>query len=181
MEGWWIPAFAGGRASFFHTLLSFVSVCVLLREARRRRLSADGIRFSLPCPRFDGVSSIVGGRVEVCLRRISWDSVDVCLRWIHVDLVFVRLCSCVYRLDPSDLHFSSLAADAVLMRWSYGALARRLPDCLLQQGLPGSDEGGAKMAARLRLAPVQVVVARWSTDLDVFFLKFWCFSYYLDS
>ena len=86
-----------------------------------------------------------------------------------MDPVFVRLCSCVYRLDPFDLRFSSSAAVAVLVRWSYGALARRLPDCLLQQGLPGSDEEGAMTAARLRLAPVLVVVARWSTDLDVFF------------
>ena len=56
------------------------------------------------------------------------------------------------------------------MRWSYEALARRLPDCLLQQGLPGSGEGGAMTAVRLRLASVIVVVARWSTDLDVIFI-----------
>jgi hypothetical protein len=79
------------------------------------------------------------------------------------------LCSCVYRLDHSDLRFSSSATVVVLVRWSYGALARRLPDCLLQQGLPGSNEGGAKTAARLRLALVLVVVGRWSMDLDVFF------------
>ena len=169
MEAWWIPALAGGRAPFFHTLLSFVRVCVLLREARRRRLSADEIRFSPPCPRSDSVSSIIGGRMKVCLQWILRDSVGVCLRWIHVDLVFVRLCSCVYILDPSDLRFSSTATDVVLVRWSYGALARRLPDCLLQQGLPGFDEVGAKTAARLRLAPVQVVVARWSTYLNVLF------------
>ena len=56
----------------------------------------------------------------------------------------------------------------VLVRWSYGALARRLPDCLLQ-GLPGSDVGGAMTAARHRLVSVLVVVARWSTDLDVIY------------
>ena len=77
--------------------------------------------------------------------------------------------SCVFRLDPFDLHPSS-AVVAVLVRWFYGALARRLPDCLLQQGLPGSDKGGAMAAARLRLASVLVVVARWSTDLDVIFI-----------
>ena len=70
--------------------------------------------------------------------------------------------------DSFDLHSSS-AAVAVLVRWFYGALARRLPDCLLQQGLLGFDEEGAKTVTRLRLAPVQVVVARWSTDLDIFF------------
>ena len=66
---------------------------------RWRRLPEDGIRFSPPSPRSGGASSIIGGRVEVCLRRISRDSVGVCLRWIHVDPVFVRLCSCVYMLD----------------------------------------------------------------------------------
>ena len=36
--------------------------------------------------------------------------------------------------------------------------------------LPGSGEGGAMTAARLRLASVLVIVARWSTDLDVIFI-----------
>lgn len=31
----------------------------------------------------------------------------------------------------------------VLARWFYGALARRFSDCLLQQGLPGFEDGGA--------------------------------------
>ena len=90
-------------------------------------------------------------------------------RWICSDLVVVRLCSCVFRLDPFDLHSSS-AAVAVLVCWFYGALARRLPDCLLQQVAPDSGDGGAMTAARLRLASVLVVVARWSTDLDVIFI-----------
>ena len=101
--------------------------------------------------------------MEVCLRRIY-------PRWICSDLVVVRLCSCVFRLDPSDLRFSSSAVVVVLLRWSYGALARRLPDCLLQQGLPSSNEGGTMTAAHLWLAPVLVVVARWSMDLDVIFI-----------
>ena len=33
--------------------------------------------------------------------------------------------------------------------------------------MPDSGDGGAMTAARLRLASVLVVVARWSTDLDV--------------
>ena len=137
--------------------------CILFRKARRRqRLFEDGIRFSPPSPRPDGVSSIVGGRVEMCLSRI-------CPWWICSDLVVVRLCSCVFRLDPSNLRYSSSAAVAVMVRWSYGTLARRLPDCLLQQGVPGSGEGGAMTAARLRLASVLVVIARWSTNLDAIF------------
>ena len=75
-----------------------------------------------------------------------------------------------FRLDYSDLRYSSLAAVAVLVRWSYGALARRLPDSLLQQVVSGSGEGGAMTAARLRLASVLVVIARWFMNLDVIFI-----------
>ena len=89
----------------------------------------------------------------------------------------VRLCSCVFRLDPFDLRYSSSAAVAVLVRWSYGALARRLPDGLIQQVVPDSGKGGAMTAARLRLASVLVVPARWFTDQDVIFLFFGvCFT-----
>ena len=89
-----------------------------------------------------------------------------------MDLAFVSMCSCVFRLDPSILLFSSSAAIVVLVRWSSWAFARRLSDCLPQQGLPGSSEGGAMTAARLRLAPVLVVVARCSMDLDVILVFF---------
>jgi hypothetical protein len=163
MAARWIPILAGGRALFSDVSSSFGRVCVLLRKTRRRRLPEDGIRFSPPRPHPGGVSSIVGGCVEMCLRQI-------CPWWIRSDLVIVHLCSCVFRLDPSDLRYSSSAAVAVLLRWSYGALARRLSDCLLQQVLPGADEGGAMTAARLRLVSVLVAVARWSTDLDVIFI-----------
>ena len=50
------------------------------------------------------------------------------------------------------------------------ALAQQLLHYLLQQVLPGSGEEGATTAARLRLASVLVVVARWSTDLNVIFI-----------
>ena len=89
--------------------------------------------------------------------------------YICSDLFVVRLCSCVFRLDPSYLHSSS-ATLVVLVRWFYGALARRLTECLLQQVLPGSGEEGAMTAARLRLVSVLVVVVRWSTDLNVIFI-----------
>ena len=144
--------------------MSFVRVCVLLRKARRRRLPEDGIKVSPPSPRSDDASSIVDGRVEVCLRQIY-------LWWICSDLVVVRLCSCIFGLDPSDLRYFSSAAVAVLGCWSYGALVRRLSDCLLQQVVPGSGDGGAMTAARLRLASVLVVVARWFMDLDVNFIS----------
>ena len=134
-------------------LFRFVRVCVLLRKTRRRRLPEDGIKVSSPSPRSSGASNIVGGRVEVCLRRIY-------PRWIWSDLVVFRLYSCAFELDPFDLRYPSSAAVVVLVCWSYEALARRLPDCLLQQVVPDSGEGGAMTAARLQFASVLVVVAR---------------------
>ena len=95
---------------------------------------------------------------------------DLSLVWICSDLVVVRLRSYAFGLDPSDLHYFSSAAVAVLGCWSYGALARRLPDSLLQQVVPGSGDGGAMTAARLRLASVLVVIARWFMNLDVIFI-----------
>ena len=150
------------EGSVFRSFSIFVRVCVLLRKARRRRLPEDGIKVSPPSLRSGDSFRIIDGRVEGGLRRI-------CLWWICSDLFVVRLRSCVFRLDPFDLHSSS-AAVAVLVRWFHEALARRLPDCLLQQCLPGSVEGGAMIVARLRLASVLVVVARWSTVLDVIFI-----------
>ena len=66
---------------------------------------------------------------------------------------------------------SSSVAVAVLGCWSYGALARRLSDCLLQQVVPDSGDEGVMTAACLRLASVLVLVARWSTDLDAIFIS----------
>ena len=54
--------------------------------------------------RLDG-ASVVGGRVKMCLYRISWDSVGAGLRWICLDLVFVRIRLGVYRFDPSIYDF----------------------------------------------------------------------------
>ena len=160
MEARWILAMAGGKAPLLVNFFNLARVWVLLRKTRRRRLPEDGIKVSPPSPRSGDASSIVGGRVEVCLRQIY-------LWWICSDLVVVRLRSCVFGLD----RYSSSATVAVLVRWSYGALARRLPDCLLQQVVPDSGDGGVMTAARLRLASVLVVVARWSTDLDVIFIS----------
>jgi len=51
----------------------------------------------------DGASIIVGACVEFCLRQILQDSVGAGLRWIYLDLVFVRLRLGVYMFDYSDL------------------------------------------------------------------------------
>ena len=156
---------------FLVIFFNLVRVCVLLRKARRRRLTEDGIKVSPPSPRSGGASSIVGGRVEVCLRQIY-------LWWICSDLVVVRVRSCVFGLDLSDLRYSSSSAVAVLVRWSYRALARRLPDYLLQQVLHSSGEGGAMIATSLRLTSVLVVVPGWSTNLSgCNFCYFWCLLY----
>ena len=56
----------------------------------------------------------------------------------------------------------------VLVLWG---LSTTTSDCLLQQVVPGSGDGGAMTAARLRLASVLVVVARWSIDLDAIFIS----------
>ena len=141
MEAEWISALAGGRALFLDLFSSFVRVCVMLRKTRRRRLPEDGIKVSPPSSRSGGASSIVGGRVEVCLRWIYfW--------WNFSDLVAVRLHSCVFELNPSNLRYSSSATVAVLVR----SLARRLPDCLLRQVVYDSGDEGVMTAARLRLA-----------------------------
>jgi hypothetical protein len=167
MVAWWFPVPAGGRAPSSRFFLCFARFCVFLGEIRRRLLSEDGIRFPPPSLRSNDVPSVVGGGVEVCLWWISSDLASVCLRWIRLDPIVVRLRLCVRKLEASDLCISSSAAVAVLVRWSSVAVARRLPDCLLQQDSPGSDHGGVMAAARLRLALVSVVVARWSSDLDV--------------
>jgi hypothetical protein len=155
MEARWIPVLVGGRAPFFDVFLCLVSVCVLLRKTWRWRLPEDGIRSSPSSPRSGGAYSVVGRCVEVCLRRISLDLIGV----------------------PSDLRFSSSVMVSALVRWFFGALARRLPvsllqQALLQQVLPGSAERGARTATRLRLARVLVVVARRSKDLFVIFITF---------
>ena len=70
MEARWILARADGRTPFLVVFYNIARVCVLLRKARRRRLPEDGIKVSPLSPRSGGASSIVGGRVEVCLRQI---------------------------------------------------------------------------------------------------------------
>ena len=62
--------------------------------------------------------------MEACLRRISRDSVGALLRLIYLDSVCVRLRSCGYRFDLSDLQLYSSAMVAALVRWSFEALAR---------------------------------------------------------
>jgi hypothetical protein len=67
---------------------------------------------------------------------------------------------------------------AALVRWSFGALARRLLACLLEQALLDKlclapvmegEEGDARC---LRLLLLFVVVARLSNELFVFFITF---------
>ena len=126
MEVQWIPVLAGGRASalFLVVILCSFRVCVQLRKTRRWRLLVVRIKVSPPSLRSGGAYSVIEGLVELCFRWISRESVGACLWWIHLDPVFVPLCSCIFRLDSFDLRFSSLVAVVVLVRWSYWALAR---------------------------------------------------------
>ena len=102
---------------------------------------------------------------------------ELCVRRILSTLVRFCVCSCGCRSGYSDLRLSLLAMVTALLRWSVRTLARRLSVCLLQQALlrqalPGSSEGGVRTAARLRLASLLVVIARWSKDLFVIFIIF---------
>ena len=130
----------------------------------RRRLRPEvRIKSSPVYPRSGGASCANGERVGSFVRRISWDPVRFHVRW------------CVFSSVSFDLRLSSLAMVAALVHWSFVALARRLPvrllqQALLRQALPGSDDGGARTAVRLRLALVSVAVARWSIDLFIIFI-----------
>lgn len=70
MEARWILARAGGRAPFLVVIFNLARVCILARKARRQRLPENEIKVSSPSLRSGGASSIVSGRVEVCLRQI---------------------------------------------------------------------------------------------------------------
>ena len=92
---------------------------------------------------------------------------------------------CSTNLSRSDRFFvsvgmvsgQSLLIYAIMVRWLFGTLARRLlvyllQQALLRQDLPDSGDGGATTTARLRLVSVFVVVSRWSIGLFVFFITF---------
>jgi hypothetical protein len=107
----------------------------------RRKLHLEvRIRSSPPFPCSSGASNAGGGCVELCARRISWN------------LIISRVCWCGFVSVSFDLPLSSVTMVVALMRWSFGALARRLPVCqaLLRQALSGFVDGWARMAARLR-------------------------------
>ena len=56
----------------------------------------------------------------------------------------------------------------MLVLWGLSTMISRLSTTT---SFVDSSEGGAMTAARLRLASVLVVAARWSTDLDVIFIS----------
>jgi hypothetical protein len=61
--------------------------------------------------------------------------VELCVLQISRDLVGFRVWCGFRSAGSSDLWVSSLAMVAALVRWSFGALARQHPICLLQQTL----------------------------------------------
>lgn len=108
----------GGGDSISRFSFEFGLVCILLRKIRSRRIPEDEIRFFLFNPSLGGASRVVRGHVEMCLQRVSWDSVDVSLWWIHLDLVFV----CVF-IDWIFLIYATLYWRQLLLHGLSGALA----------------------------------------------------------
>ena len=137
MGVWWIPALAGGRASFFHALSSFVGV--LCAASRRWWLSEDEIRFSPPSPHSVGV---------LASSKIVWRFFSGGSRGSRSAFVFggscLRTSVFFYRLDLSDLRFSSSAAVAILVRWSYEALARDFPTVYYNKVCPAPAREGRR-------------------------------------
>lgn len=89
--------------------------------------------------------------MEVCLRRISCDSVRIGLRWISTSPVFVRVAIGWILLIYGSLH-----------RW----------DDLPMSTTTSFAWASEMTVACLWLAPVLLLVARWSTDLGVVFIIF---------
>jgi hypothetical protein len=83
--------------------------------------------------------------MDSCVRRISWNLVGFLVRWYS---------------------FRSVSSDLWCYRWRWLLLWS------VRQALLGSSDGGARMAPRLRLTLVFIVVARWSNDLFVIFVMF---------
>jgi hypothetical protein len=88
-----------------------------------------------------------------------------------IRLVFMSVVLC------QSLRLSLLVMVVALVHRFLGALARWLPAYLLQkallrQALPSSGDGGARMAAQLRLVLMSIVVARWSEYLFAVFITF---------
>jgi hypothetical protein len=94
------------RGGFF--VLCYVVFSVFFGMVRRWLYPDVRIRSSPPYPRSGVVSCIDGGRVESCVRPISWDPVGF----------RVRLCG--FRSVFSDLRLSSLATRLLL--WCAGPL-----------------------------------------------------------
>ena len=122
------------------------------------------------------MSSVVGGRVEVCLRRISRNSVNVYLWWVCLDPVFVRLHTCVYRLDPSDPRFfiSDGCCSGLLVLSGLSTATFRLPTTKRFSRLRWGrgDDAGATLA-HLVLA----VISKWSMKHRCNFHCFLCSLY----
>ena len=110
-----------------------------------------------------------------CLRAQSWS--------LWIDRNKFSIVSEKYPLYPILVLVICLVMVALLICWSFMALAWRLPVFLLQQtilrqALLGIGYGGARTAVRFRLVPVSVVVARWSKDLFVIIFTYFLATLY---
>ena len=105
-------------------------------EAADTSRSHNKVHPEMPYPCSGGASSTDGGRVELCVQRISRDPIGFHVR------------SCGFRSGPSDLRVSCLVMFVALVRWSFVALPSRLLVSLLWPALPDLDDGGAMTMAR---------------------------------
>jgi hypothetical protein len=162
LEVWRTMALVSGRD--FALCLCFFSN-IFFEMVKLRLYFKIRIRSFLLYPHSSNAFSADGGRVESCVRQISWVPISFHVHW------------CGFWSLSSDLWLSSLAMVIVLVRRSFRALARRLParlvrQTLLWESLAGSSDGGARTSARHQLALVSVVVVRWSKYLFVITFTF---------
>jgi hypothetical protein len=100
-----------GPADERDSILVLIRFSVLVRAIWRRRCPLVKIMSFIFYHYPDGASSIAGGRVEVCLRRISRGLVGAGLRWICLDsssFVFVWVFTCLMLLIYDFLHLRLL-------------------------------------------------------------------------
>ena len=118
-------------------------------------------------PRPDDANNVVRGCVEVCLRRISRESIGAGLRWIYLDSFFVCLRSCGYGLIFLIYNSPQQQCSGALVLCGLSMTTFRLSTIIRFARLWW---GRAMTAAWLQLAPMLVVVARWSINIVVIFI-----------
>jgi hypothetical protein len=123
----------------FHVLGFFD---VFFGMARRRRHPEVRIRSFPPYPRFGGASSTNEGRVESCVRRISWDLVGFRDRFVWFKVSLFR---------SMVLNIGDGCCSGALVLWGLSTTTSRLSTTTSSTttSFPGFGDGGARTAACL--------------------------------